>query len=197
MPSSSSSIDAAADADMAAPPRPAFRTLPRATAPPAGVAAQMDNLTMHIIKPLQGKGIFKNSPIVNGALLFGPPGTGKTLLVSHAASKAKITCLVLKASDIHQKYYGQSEKILAGVFAEAKARAPSIIMIDEIDCVFPSRSSQSAGASHVAMLSQLLTELDGVRQLPVALIATSNRRVQPLPLTYLVLMLNLVPITFQ
>ncbi|KAE8226548.1 hypothetical protein CF319_g871 [Tilletia indica] len=59
---------------------------------------------------LQGKGIFKHTSMINGVLLYGPLNTGKTLLVASAAAKAKITCIVLKASDIHNRFYGQSEK---------------------------------------------------------------------------------------
>ncbi|KAE8228038.1 hypothetical protein CF326_g7046 [Tilletia indica] len=158
------------------PPCPSFCTPSRSSTQPAGVSRQLEQLYFHLFKPLEGKGVFKHTPVMNGALLFGPPGTGKTMMVAYAASKARIKCITLKASEIHNKYYGESEKMLASVFADAKANAPAVVLIDEIDCVFPSRDSDSTGASHVAMLSQLLTELDGVRDKRVALIATTNRK---------------------
>ncbi|KAK0561710.1 hypothetical protein OC861_005687 [Tilletia horrida] len=143
------------------------------TVKPTGLEPQLDLLTYNLIKPLLGKGIFKNLRPPSGALLSGPPGTGKTLLALHALSMNKIKCLHLRASDIHSKYTGVSEKTIAEAFDEARKSSPAVVLIDEIDCVFPARHSE-AGAKHPSILSQLLVELDNVRDQRVALIATTN-----------------------
>ncbi|KAK0546515.1 hypothetical protein OC846_005237, partial [Tilletia horrida] len=116
------------------------------TVKPTGLEPQLDLLTYNLIKPLLGKGIFKNLRPPSGALLSGPPGTGKTLLALHALSMNKIKCLHLRASDIHSKYTGVSEKTIAEAFDEARKSSPAV----------------------------LLVELDNVRDQRVALIATTN-----------------------
>ncbi|CAD6909187.1 unnamed protein product [Tilletia caries] len=142
-------------------------------AKPVGVDQQIDKLLFGLLKPLQGNGMFRTLAAPSGALLYGPPGTGKTLLVQQAAFKARINCVRLKASDIHSKFIGISEKILSNAFEEAKLAAPSIIVIDEIDCIFPSRGSV-AGEKNPSVLAQILTEMDNVRGQRVAIVATTN-----------------------
>ncbi|KAE8214986.1 hypothetical protein CF319_g9047, partial [Tilletia indica] len=140
-----------------------------------GLDEQLNRLLYGLVKPVKGVGIFKNKAMLapSGALLHGPPGTGKTLLAHRACWQANINSVSLKASEIHSKWTGISEKIISTIFAQAKLAAPSIIVIDEIDCIFPSRSS-SAGEKNPSVLAQLLTEMDNVRGHQVALVATTN-----------------------
>ncbi|CAD6948545.1 unnamed protein product, partial [Tilletia controversa] len=155
------------------PPPPSFALPAKPLAKPVGVDQQIDKLLFGLLKPLQGNGMFRTLAAPSGALLYGPPGTGKTLLVQQAAFKARINCVRLKASDIHSKFIGISEKILSNAFEEAKLAAPSIIVIDEIDCIFPSRGSV-AGEKNPSVLAQILTEMDNVRGQRVAIVATTN-----------------------
>ena len=112
-----------------------------------------------------------------GILLFGPPGTGKTLLVKGIANKRQINFISIKGPELLSKGVGDSEKHVREAFRKARQSAPCILFFDEIDALFPKRGSIS-DSSHVteSVMSQFLTELDGVEELKeVVVIGATNR----------------------
>mmetsp|Transcript_18705 Transcript_18705/g.51194 ORF Transcript_18705/g.51194 Transcript_18705/m.51194 type:complete len:1002 (-) Transcript_18705:73-3078(-) len=100
-------------------------------------------------------------PPPRGILLYGPPGTGKTMIARALATEGKMNFLTVKGPEVLSKWLGESERMLASLFRRARMASPSIIFFDEIDAIAAKRgTSDSSGGSRI--LSQLLTELDGV-----------------------------------
>jgi transitional endoplasmic reticulum ATPase len=111
-----------------------------------------------------------------GVLLYGPPGTGKTLLARAVATESDSNFISVKGPELLDKFVGESEKGVRDVFEKARANAPAVVFFDEIDAIATERGD--GGGSNVAerVVSQLLTELDGLEDLEdVVVIATTNR----------------------
>ncbi|GLD55905.1 spermatogenesis-associated protein 5-like protein 1 [Lates japonicus] len=98
-----------------------------------------------------------------GVLLYGPPGCAKTTLVRAAATSSHCAFLSVSGADLYSPYVGDSEKALAQLFRQARACAPCILFLDEIDSLIGSRSNgQTSNSVHTRLLSVLLNEMDGV-----------------------------------
>ncbi len=111
-----------------------------------------------------------------GVLLFGPPGTGKTLLAKAVANESEANFISIKGPELLSKWVGESEKGVRETFRRAKQSAPTIILFDEIDAIAPTRGV--GFDSHVTerVVSQLLTELDGLEELKdVVVVGATNR----------------------
>ncbi|NLX49883.1 MAG: CDC48 family AAA ATPase [Methanospirillum sp.] len=112
-----------------------------------------------------------------GVLLFGPPGTGKTLLAKAVANESDSNFISIKGPELLSKWVGESEKGVRDIFRRARQAAPSIVFFDEVDALVPVRGSY-VGSSHVteSVVSQILTELDGLEELKnVVVLAATNR----------------------
>jgi transitional endoplasmic reticulum ATPase len=112
-----------------------------------------------------------------GVLMYGPPGTGKTLLAKAVANESESNFISVKGPELLDKYVGESEKGVRDIFKKARQNAPTVIFFDEIDAIATERGRNS-GDSGVSerVVSQLLTELDGLESLEdVVVIATTNR----------------------
>ncbi|TDA25104.1 MAG: AAA family ATPase [Archaeoglobi archaeon] len=128
--------------------------------------------------PLKYPEVFKTTNIKppKGILLYGPPGTGKTLLAKAVANESNANFISVKGPELLSKWVGESEKHVRDMFKKARQVAPAIIFFDEIDSLAPRRGG--IGDSHVTerVVSQLLTELDGLEELrEVVVIAATNR----------------------
>ncbi|XP_067874440.1 spermatogenesis-associated protein 5-like protein 1 isoform X1 [Heterodontus francisci] len=101
-----------------------------------------------------------------GILLYGPPGCAKTMLVKAAASSCRCSFLSVSGADLFSPFVGDSEKALAQVFRQARAGAPSVLFLDEIDSMLGSRSLNGTNGRSVEerVLSVLLNEMDGIGQ---------------------------------
>ena len=111
-----------------------------------------------------------------GILLYGLPGTGKTLLVRALATESNVNFISIKGPELLSKWVGESERAVREVFRKARAAAPALIFFDEIDSVIPARGSGSDSMVTERVVSQFLTEMDGLVELKdVVIIAATNR----------------------
>ena len=112
-----------------------------------------------------------------GVLLYGPPGCGKTLLARAVATESEANFITIKGPEIFSKWVGESEKAIREVFRKARMAAPAVIFFDEIDSLAPRRGLGFAdGGVSERVISQLLTELDGIVTLEdIVVIAATNR----------------------
>ncbi len=111
-----------------------------------------------------------------GILLYGPPGNGKTLLVKALASQSNLNFISIKGPELLSKYVGESEQGVRELFARARHAAPCVVFLDEIDALAPKRGLDGRSPVTDRVVSQLLTELDGVEALrDVWVIAATNR----------------------
>jgi len=112
-----------------------------------------------------------------GILLTGPPGTGKTLLAKALATETQRNFISIKGPELLSKWVGESEKGVREVFRKARMAAPSILFFDEVDALLPRRGSGESDARVTEkVISQFLTELDGIELLgDVMVLAATNR----------------------
>jgi transitional endoplasmic reticulum ATPase len=144
-----------------------------------GLSSIKQELQEAVEWPLKYQGIFSYADATppKGILLYGPPGTGKTLMAKAAANESEANFISIKGPELISKWVGESEKGVREVFRKARQAAPCIIFFDEIDAIAPRRGGDF-GDSHVTerLISQLLTELDGLEILTnVIVIAATNR----------------------
>ncbi len=128
--------------------------------------------------PLKHKDAFTRLGIKppKAVLLFGPPGSGKTLLAKALASESGVNFISVKGPELISKWVGESEKAIREVFRKARMAAPSIIFFDELDAMASRRSIGSTTNVNERVISQLLTEMDGIEPLrDVVIIAATNR----------------------
>ena len=144
-----------------------------------GLADTKERLRETIQWPLEYPEVFETLDMqsAKGVLMYGPPGTGKTLLAKAVANEAESNFISVKGPELLDKYVGESEKGVREIFKKARENAPTVVFFDEIDSIATERGSNT-GDSGVSerVVSQLLTELDGLETLEdVVVIATTNR----------------------
>jgi transitional endoplasmic reticulum ATPase len=121
--------------------------------------------------------------IPKGILLHGPSGTGKTMLAKAVATESEANFIGVKGPELMSKWVGESEKGIREIFRKARQAAPCVIFFDEIDSIAPTRGGGAGmeggigiNTSTERMVSQLLTELDGIQELQgVVVLAATNR----------------------
>jgi len=129
--------------------------------------------------PLKSPEVFKRMGIQppKGILLFGPPGCGKTMLARAVATESEANFISIKGPEVFSKWVGESEKAIREVFRKARMASPAVVFFDEFDSLVPRRGLgfSDSGVSE-RVISQLLTEMDGIMALEdVVVIAATNR----------------------
>ncbi len=129
--------------------------------------------------PLKNPEIFERLGIrpPKGILLYGPPGCGKTLLGKAVATESEANFITIKGPEVFSKWVGESEKAIREVFRKGRMAAPTVIFFDEIDSLVPRRGLGFADSGVTQrVISQLLTEMDGIVNLAdIVVIAATNR----------------------
>src|SRR5918911_3783748 len=143
-----------------------------------GLPEVKEELAEAIEWPLKHADLFNQADVKppKGLLLYGPPGTGKTMIAKAVATTSEANFISVKGPELISKWVGESEKGVREIFRKARQAAPCVIFFDELDAIAPRRGSE--GDAHVTerVISQLLTELDGLEVLTnVMVIAATNR----------------------
>ncbi len=129
--------------------------------------------------PLKYADLFEKSGAKppKGILLYGPPGTGKTMLAKALANESEANFISIKGPELLSKWVGESESGVREIFRKAKQAAPTVVFFDEIDSIAPVRGAGSSDSNVTErVVSQLLTELDGLEELQkVVVLAATNR----------------------
>src|SRR6187200_1908629 len=111
-----------------------------------------------------------------GVLLHGPSGTGKTMLAKAVATESEANFISVKGPELLSKWVGESERGIREIFRRARQAAPCVVFFDEIDSIAPTRGMGGDSMVTERVVSQLLTELDGIQALSgVVVLAATNR----------------------
>ena len=142
----------------------------------AGMQKLKDILYNDVIRALNEKELYESYGITipNGMLLYGPPGCGKTFISERFAEEVGFNFLQLKPSDIKSKYINATEEKIGEIFKEAAEKAPTIIFIDEIDAVVPSREGD-LHQMQAAPVNEFLAQMSNCSEKGIFVIAASNR----------------------
>jgi transitional endoplasmic reticulum ATPase len=159
--------------------REVFTEIPNVKWADVGGLEEAKRVLMETIEwPLKYSELFEkaNTKPAKGILLTGPPGTGKTLLAKAVASQSEVNFISVKGPALLSKWVGESEKGIREVFKKAKQASPCIIFFDEIDALAPTRGLSADSHVTERVISQFLTELDGIEELKgVVVLAATNR----------------------
>ena len=144
-----------------------------------GLAELKTRLLEAVEWPLKYAALFVKAGVKpsKGILLSGPPGCGKTMMAKAIATESQVNFISVKGPALLSKYVGESERAVREVFHKARQAAPCILFFDEIDALVPARG---AGATDAAVaervLSQFLSEMDGIEELQGVLVLGATNR---------------------
>ncbi|MBI1953443.1 MAG: CDC48 family AAA ATPase [Candidatus Omnitrophica bacterium] len=143
-----------------------------------GLEEMKEELKKAVEWPLRHEALFTQAKArpPKGILFHGPPGTGKTLLAKALAHESQVNFISVKGPELISKFVGESERGVREVFKKAKQAAPTILFFDEIDSLVPRRGTGDSSMVTERVISQFLTELDGLEELKgVLVLAATNR----------------------
>lgn len=149
----------------------------------AGMTDLKDLFDTDVIRALNEPELYKSYglTIPNGMLLYGPPGCGKTFISQQFAEEVGFNFVELKPSDIKSQFINATEDNIGKIFKDASDNAPSIVFIDEIDAVVPSREDSNLHQMHAAPVNEFLAQMSNCSERGIFVIAATNRpeRIDP------------------
>ena len=128
---------------------------------PAKTKRELRQTQLVLENPAQARALGVDPP--TGLLLYGPPGTGKTTVARVLAAQARCQFFSTSPAEINNMWVGESEKNVARLFSDARAAAPSILFLDEVDALIPSRTGSGYQQYSDKVVNQFLHEMDGLR----------------------------------
>jgi len=143
-----------------------------------GLAEVKRELMEAVEWPMKFPGLYDNlgHKMPRGILLHGPSGTGKTLMAKAVATESEANFVSVRGPELLSKWVGESERGIREIFKRARQSAPCVIFFDEIDSIAPIRGAGGETAVTERVVSQLLTELDGMENMHgVVVLAATNR----------------------
>jgi transitional endoplasmic reticulum ATPase len=143
-----------------------------------GLEEVKEELSEAIEWPLKHADLFRQADVVppKGLLLYGPPGTGKTMIAKAVATTSESNFISVKGPELISKWVGESEKGVREVFRKARQASPCIVFFDEVDAIAPRRGRSEDSHVTERVISQMLTEMDGLEDLKgVVVIGATNR----------------------
>jgi SpoVK/Ycf46/Vps4 family AAA+-type ATPase len=149
----------------------------RSFADVGGMSGLLDTLNHKVVRPLADPEAFEEYGIgvVNGVLLHGPPGCGKTHVAGALAGEVDHAFIEVSPADVTSKYMGEPAQKVEELFAIARANAPCILFIDEIDGIAGDRDGDAnMNSSEQQLVNQLLTELEGIAEEDVVVLGATN-----------------------
>lgn len=163
-------------------PNPAIRDGTRGFSGIAGMEELKNVLYQDVILPLRERELYAQYrvSVPNGMLLYGPPGCGKTFIARKFAEEVGYNFVELKPSDLASIYVHGTQQKIGSVFDQARAKAPTILFMDEVDALVPSRESD-LHHSYAAEVNEFLAQMTNCHEAGIFIIAASNRpeRIDP------------------
>lgn len=142
----------------------------------AGMEDLKETLYHEVILPLNDKALYEQYKvsIPNGMLLYGPPGCGKTFIAQKFAQEIKYNFVEVKPSDLASIYVHGTQEKIRELFRDAEENAPTIIFIDEVDAILPSREGD-LNQSYASEVNEFLAQMTECHKKGIFIIAATNR----------------------
>lgn len=156
-----------------------FTEIPEVSFADIGGLDEIEQILTEAVKtPLYHPSVYARAKIrpAKGILLAGEPGTGKTLLAKAIAKEAEVNFIAVSGPELLSKYIGESERGVREVFKKAREAAPCILFFDEIETLIPRRGKAAGEQVTERMVTQFLTEMDGIKELKGVLVLASTNR---------------------
>lgn len=143
----------------------------------AGMSKLKQTLQADVIKPLQEKNLYKEYGIqpLNGILLYGPPGCGKTFIAKQLAEELNYSFFEIKPSDLASTYVHGTQEKIGKLFRDARLSSPSIIFIDEVDAILPSRDTANMNQHYASEVNEFLAQMTDCSEKGIFMIMATNR----------------------